>query len=134
MDNGWRPQATVAIASFALIPLWMMAASTLKGTGGSDELGIAMVAPCLIFAVGIGVQSQEFVAVAVRAEWHRRYAYSCGFFCLSPWLYRCSGLANSGSRSQQPIGRTVPRNESCPLRQHLVRLSLHDGSGNEVVD
>jgi hypothetical protein len=54
MDNGWRPQATVAIASFALIPLWMMAASTLKGTGGSDELGIAMVAPCLIFAVGIG--------------------------------------------------------------------------------
>jgi uncharacterized membrane protein len=54
MENGWRPQTTVAIASFALIPLWMLALTTLKGTGGTDELAIAMVAPCLIFTVGFG--------------------------------------------------------------------------------
>lgn len=80
MDNGWRPQATVAIASFALIPLWFMAATTLKGTGGADELALAMGAPCLIFAVGI-------VSAASGVRRGSRASRVTSTVCLFVWLF-----------------------------------------------
>ena len=132
MANGWRPRATVAMASFALIPLWMMAASTLKGTGGSDELGIAMVAQCLIFAVGFGAISG--VGRGSQASRMASKVVFVWFFLLVTVALSLFWLSEQRLRSEQFIGRKVPRNESCPRRQHLIRLSLHDGSGNEVVD
>ena len=54
MRDGWQPQATIAIACIALLPLWVAVCFTLIKSGKAEGWGIAMfVSSCLIVVVGI---------------------------------------------------------------------------------
>lgn len=53
MNDGWRPQATIAIACIALLPLWVTVSFTLIKSGNAEGWGIPMFATaCLIAVVG----------------------------------------------------------------------------------